>query len=71
MEIFFRKNRFLKNVLVLLFSQGIVKIVGIIYKLYLTNKLGYGDTGNRSSHHGQRRSSLIRLSAWSRSAARP
>lgn len=41
-----KKNRFLKNVLVLLFSQGIVKIVGIIYKLYLTNKIGYGDTGN-------------------------
>lgn len=41
-----KKNNFLKNVLVLLFSQGIVKIVGIVYKLYLTNKLGYGDTGN-------------------------
>ena len=41
-----KKNRFFKNVLVLLFSQGIVKIVGIVYKLYLTNKVEYGDTGN-------------------------
>lgn len=47
MEInFLKKNRLFKNVLVLLFSQGIVKIVGIVYKLYLTNKAGYGDTGN-------------------------
>lgn len=41
-----KKNSFLKNILVLLFSQGIVKTVGIVYKLYLTNKTGYGDTGN-------------------------
>ena len=41
-----KKNSFLKNVLILLFSQGIIKVVGIIYKLYLTNKTGYGDVGN-------------------------
>ena len=41
-----KKNSFLKNVLILLFSQGIIKVVGIVYKLYLTNKTGYGDTGN-------------------------
>ena len=41
-----KKNSFIKNVLVLLFSQGIVKALGIIYKLYLTNKTGYSDTGN-------------------------
>ena len=41
-----KKNSFLKNVVVLLFSQGIVKIAGVIYKLYLTNKTGYKDTGN-------------------------
>ena len=40
------KNSFLKNVWILLVSQGIIKIVGIIYKLYLTNKTGFGDTGN-------------------------
>lgn len=41
-----KKNSFLKNVLILLFSQGIIKVVGIVYKLYLTNKTGYADTGN-------------------------
>ena len=41
-----KKNSFLKNVLVLILSQGIIKVVGIVYKLYLTNKNGYADTGN-------------------------
>lgn len=34
------------GVLVLMFSQVIIKIVGLIYKLYLTNKEGFGDRGN-------------------------
>lgn len=41
-----KKNSFFKNVIVLLFSQAIIKIIGIIYKLYLGNKTGYADTGN-------------------------
>lgn len=41
-----KKNSILKNVTVLLFSQGLIKIIGIVYKLYLTNKTGYADTGN-------------------------
>ena len=41
-----KKNSFLKNVIVLLFSQILIKIIGIVYKLYLTNKTGYADTGN-------------------------
>ena len=41
-----KKNSILKNVTVLLFSQIIIKVIGIIYKLYLTNKTGYADTGN-------------------------
>lgn len=41
-----KKNSILKNVTVLLFSQAIIKVIGIIYKLYLTNKTGYADTGN-------------------------
>lgn len=41
-----KKNSIIKNVIVLLFSQAIIKIIGIIYKLYLTNKTGYADTGN-------------------------
>lgn len=30
----------------LIFSQIIIKLVGLIYKLYLTNKDGFGDKGN-------------------------
>lgn len=41
-----KKNSILKNVTVLLLSQAVIKIIGIVYKLYLTNKTGYADTGN-------------------------
>lgn len=34
------------GVVVLMLSQVIIKIVGLIYKLYLTNKEGFGDRGN-------------------------
>lgn len=36
---------FMKNVLVLMFSQIMVKILGFIYKLVITNVEGFGDTG--------------------------
>ena len=29
-----------------MFSQVIIKIIGLMYKLYLTNKKGFGDMGN-------------------------
>ena len=41
-----KKNTFMESVIVLMFSQVIIKIVGLIYKLYLTNKDGFGDRGN-------------------------
>lgn len=41
-----KKNGFMEGVIVLMFSQVIIKIVGLIYKLYLTNKDGFGDRGN-------------------------
>ncbi|MBO5413034.1 MAG: polysaccharide biosynthesis C-terminal domain-containing protein [Clostridia bacterium] len=41
-----KKNSIFKNITVLLFSQAVIKIIGIVYKLYLTNKTGYADTGN-------------------------
>lgn len=40
------KNSFMKNIVILMFAQVIIKIVGLIYKLYLTNKEGFGDKGN-------------------------
>lgn len=36
----------MKGVVVLMLSQVIIKIVGLIYKLYLTNREGFGDKGN-------------------------
>jgi len=41
-----KKESFMKGVLVLMFSQVLIKLLGVIYKLYLTNKDGFGDTGN-------------------------
>lgn len=41
-----KKNSVLKNVTVLFISQILIKTIGIVYKLYLTNKTGYADTGN-------------------------
>ena len=42
----FGKTTFMQSVMVLMFSQVIIKIIGLIYKLYLTNKSGFGDAGN-------------------------
>lgn len=41
-----KKESILKGVLFLILSQIFIKIVGLIYKLYLTNKEGFGDSGN-------------------------
>ena len=41
-----RKEGFINGVVVLIFSQVLIKLLGVIYKLYLTNKEGFGDTGN-------------------------
>lgn len=41
-----RKDGFMKGVLVLMFSQVLIKLLGLVYKLYLTNREGFGDTGN-------------------------
>ena len=40
-----RGTSFMGNVLVLMFSQIMVKILGFIYKLVITNFEGFGDTG--------------------------
>lgn len=42
----YQKKTFMQSVIILMFSQLIIKIVGLIYKLYLTNKYGFGDEGN-------------------------
>ncbi len=40
------KESFMKGVFVLMISQILVKVLGVIYKLYLTNREGFGDKGN-------------------------
>lgn len=41
-----KKEGFMQSVLVLMISQLAIKLLGLIYKIYLTNKEGFGDTGN-------------------------
>ena len=41
-----KKESFMKGVLVLMISQILIKALGLIYKLYLTNRDGFGDKGN-------------------------
>ncbi len=36
----------MEGVIVLMLSQVVIKIVGLIYKIYLTNREGFGDRGN-------------------------
>ena len=40
------KQGFLQGVLTLMFSQVLIKLLGMIYTLYLTNREGFGDEGN-------------------------
>ena len=41
-----KRSKFMTNVIILMVSQLVVKLFGIIYKLYLTNKNSFGDIGN-------------------------
>ncbi len=39
-------SNFLKGIISLIISQVLVKIFGVVYTLYITNKNGFGDQGN-------------------------
>ena len=41
-----KKESFMKGILTLMFAQVIIKILGLLYSLYLTNRQGFGDSGN-------------------------
>ena len=41
-----KKESFMQGVLTLIFSQVLIKILGLVYTLYLTNREGFGDKGN-------------------------
>lgn len=40
------KESFMKSVLVLMISQVLIKLLGLVYRIYLTNREGFGDEGN-------------------------
>lgn len=44
-----KKESFMQGVLTLMLSQVLIKVLGLVYTLYLTNREGYGDTGNAIS----------------------
>ena len=41
-----KKDTFMQGVITLIFSQVLIKILGLVYTLYLTNRQGFGDRGN-------------------------
>lgn len=41
-----KKESFMKGVFVLMISQVLIKLLGLVYRLYLTNREGFGDKGN-------------------------
>lgn len=41
-----KSEGFMKSVLVLMVSQAFIKLLGFIYRVYLTNRNGFGDEGN-------------------------
>ena len=41
-----KKESFMQGILALMFSQVLIKILGLLYNLYLTNREGFGDSGN-------------------------
>ncbi len=42
----YKKESFMQGVLTLMISQVLIKILGLVYTLYLTNRQGFGDRGN-------------------------
>lgn len=42
----YKKESFMQGVFAMMFSQVIIKLIGLVYKLYLTNRPGFGDEGN-------------------------
>lgn len=56
-----KTERFMTNVAVVMFSQIVIKLVGLVYKIYLTNKEGFGDSGNAIYGSGYQIYSLLLL----------
>jgi len=41
-----KKEGFMKGVVILMLSQLLIKILGLVYRMYITNREGFGDKGN-------------------------
>ena len=41
-----KKESFMQGIFSMMFSQVLIKLIGLVYKLYLTNREGFGDEGN-------------------------
>ena len=41
-----KKESFMQGVFAMMFSQVLIKLMGLVYKMYLTNREGFGDEGN-------------------------
>ena len=41
-----KKESFMQGVFAIMISQVLIKLLGLVYKIYLTNKEGFGDKGN-------------------------
>lgn len=41
-----KAESFMQGVAALMFSQVLIKVLGLVYKMYLTNREGFGDAGN-------------------------
>ena len=47
-----KKETFMQAVIALMVSQVLIKLLGLVYKIYLTNKPGFGDAGNAICNSG-------------------
>ena len=47
-----RKESFMQGVLALMFSQVLIKLLGLVYNMYLTNRQNFGDAGNAIRNSG-------------------
>ncbi len=56
-----KKESFMNSVIIIMASQIFIKIVGLIYRIYLTNREGFGDRGNAIYSGGYQIYSLLLL----------